>query len=242
METIFRWTEPPVPCTYFAEHITQREYLCVAKLDAHEYMAFLLDGWRRFGRTVFRQTCSGPGACRSLRVDVARFRADRSQRRTRKMNEGAVRLHIGAPAVTSEKLALLDRFHNERSEARGWAHDSADAAEYTEQFVSNPFPTQEWCYFLDDALIGVGYVDELPGGLSAIYFARDPAHGDRTLGTWNVLCILDRARQLALPHVYLGYHSDGCPSLQYKAQLSTEPAPLRRWSVARVTTSPASWR
>jgi arginine-tRNA-protein transferase len=183
-----------------------------------EYMGFLLEGWRRFGHTVFRQSCSGPGACRSLRVDVARFRADRSQRRARKANEESVRLRIGNPSVTPENLALFDRFHLERSETRGWRHEAGDAAEFAETFLLNPFPTQEWCYYLDNVQIGVGYVDELPGGLSAIYFARDPAYRDRSLGTWNVLCLLDRARALRLPHVYLGYHSEGCPSLQYKAR------------------------
>jgi leucyl-tRNA---protein transferase len=217
MQTIARWTEPPCPCSYLAEHTTEREYLCVAKLRPDEYMAFLKKGWRRFGHTVFRQQCSGPGACRSLRVDVERFRADRSQRRARKANEGAVRLQIGHPTVTPENLDLFNRFHGERSETRGWKRDVCDAAEYAQTFLLNPFPTQEWCYFLDDILIGVGYVDELPAGLSAIYFARDPAYRDRSLGTWNVLCILDRARALRLPHVYLGYHSDGCPSLQYKS-------------------------
>jgi arginine-tRNA-protein transferase len=187
-------------------------------LEPAEYMALLLEGWRRFGYTVFRQNCSGPDACRSLRVDVARFRADRCQRRARKANEGAIRLRIGAPAVTPEKLDLFDRFHAERSEARGWLHNFDDADDYAEAFVSNPFPTQEWCYFLNESLVGVGYVDDLPGGLSAIYFARDPAYGDRSLGTWNVLCLLERASALDLPYVYLGYHSDGCPSLEYKAR------------------------
>jgi arginine-tRNA-protein transferase len=181
-------------------------------------MKFLLEGWRRFGHTIFRQNCSGPDACRSLRVDVARFRADRSQRRTRKANEGAVRLRIGAPAVTPEKLDLFDRFHGERSEARGWLHNFDDTDDYAEAFVSNPFPTQEWCYSLNGTLVGVGYVDDLPDGLSAIYFARDPVYGDRSLGTWNVLSLLERASALDLPYVYLGYHSDGCPSLKYKAR------------------------
>jgi arginine-tRNA-protein transferase len=152
-------------------------------------------------------------------VDVARFRPDRSQRRVRKANEGAVRLRIGIPVVTPEKVALFDRFHADRSETRGWSsYEPGDAEEYARSFVLNPFPTQEWCYFIDDVLVGVGYVDELAGGLSAIYFARDPTYGDRSLGTWNVLSLLDRAAALRLPHVYLGYHADGCPSLQYKAR------------------------
>ncbi len=121
METLVRWTDPPAPCDYQPDHICRRENLFVAKLDADEYMEYLLAGWRRFGHTLFRQRCSGRDACRSLRVDVARFRPDRTQRRTRKANEGTVRLRIGPPAVTTEKLALFDRFHADRSETRGWS-------------------------------------------------------------------------------------------------------------------------
>jgi leucyl-tRNA---protein transferase len=219
VETILRTTEPPAPCNYLSDHICQREYLYVSKLDPDEYMAFLIKGWRRFGHMLFRQNCSGPDACRSLRVDAARFGADRSQRRTRRANEGTVRLCIGSPAVTPEKIALFERFQADRSQTRGWLpYDPGDLAEFARSFASNPFPTQEWCYFWGDLLIGIGYVDELVGGLSAIYFARDPAYHDRSLGTWNVLCLLDRAKALGLPHVYLGYHCEGCPSLGYKAR------------------------
>ncbi len=171
------------------------------------------------GFRILRQKCSGPSACRSLRVDAVGFRANRSQRRTHNANAEAVRLRIGTPAVAPEKVALFERFQADRSETRGWSpYDSDNLAEFARSFVLNPFPTQGWCYFLEDVLIGVGYADELAGGLSAIYFARDPAYRDRSLGTWNVLCLLNRARALGLPYVYLGYHVDGCPSLQYKAR------------------------
>ncbi len=219
METIVRWTEPPSPCQYVPDHVCRFEYLRVSTVTPDEYMMHLLAGWRRFGHTLFRQRCSGPGACRSLRVDAARFRPDRSQRRTRKANEGMVRLRIGGPALTPEKAALFERFHADRSETRGWSpYEPGDVAGFASSFLLNPFPTQEWCYYLEDALVGVGYVDELSGGLSAIYFVRDPTCHERSLGTWNVLCLLDRVRALGLPHVYLGYHADGCPSLKYKGR------------------------
>jgi arginyl-tRNA--protein-N-Asp/Glu arginylyltransferase len=219
MKTIVRWTGPPGLCDHSPDHICRREYLVVATMGPDEYMVYLLAGWRRFGYTLFRQNCSGRNACRSLRVDAACFRLDRNQRRTRKANEGAIRLCIGNPEVTPLKVDLVDRFHSDRSETRGWPRsEPGDAAEFARRFVLNPFPTQEWCYFLDDVLVGVGYVDELAGGLSAIYFARDPTYSDRSLGTWNALCLLDRARALGLAHVYLGYHALGCPSLQYKAR------------------------
>ncbi len=218
MENVVQWTADPGPCHYGPDHVCQFEYLCVATINPDEYMAYLLAGWRRFGHTLFRQHCSGRSACRSLRVDAARFRPDRSQRRTRKANEGAVRLSIGTPAISPAKIALFERFHADRSETRGWSpYEPSDLAEFAASFAWNPFPTQEWCYFLDHVLVGIGYVDVLAGGLSAIYFVRDPAYHDRSLGTWNVLNLLDRASFLGLPHVYLGYYLDSCPSLQYKS-------------------------
>jgi arginine-tRNA-protein transferase len=219
MEIIVRWTGAPGRCDYLPDRLCRREYMCVSTLDADDYTAFLIAGWRRFGRTLSRPHCSDCNSCRSLRVDAARFRPDRSQRRSRKANEGIVRLRIGTPSVTPEKLALFDRFHVDRSEARGWPRqDPCNARDFAMSFVNNPFPTQEWCYFLDDQLVGVGYVDELVAGLSAIYFVHDPTHLGRSLGTWNVLSLLDRASALGLPHVYLGYHVAGCPSLEYKAR------------------------
>ena len=84
--------------------------------------------------------------------------------------------------------------------------------------MDNPFPTQEWCYFLDGRLVGVGYVDDLPQGLSAIYFFYDPAHRNRSLGTWNVLNVIDVAAARGIPHVYLGYYVAGCQSMAYKTR------------------------
>ncbi len=137
----------------------------------------------------------------------------------RKANEGLVRLRVGKPQLSIEKVALFDRFHAERSDTRGWSpSEPGDTAEFGRMFVANPIPTQEWCYYLDNHLIGIGYVDELSHGLSAIYFARDPLYADRSLGTWNVLSVLDHAAARGLPHVYLGYHTDACPSLRYKAR------------------------
>jgi arginine-tRNA-protein transferase len=184
-------------------------------------MERLLQGWRRFGHMLFRPRCRDCTACRSLRVLVDRFRPDRSQRRVRKTNEGEVQLRVGSPSVTTAKLNLYDRFHAFQAEAKGWPlHPAKDANGYQGSFVEHPFPTQEWCYYRGERLIAVGYVDDLPGGLSAIYFFYDPAERQRSLGTWNVLNLIAAAADRNLPHVYLGYYVGGCRSMEYKARFA----------------------
>jgi arginine-tRNA-protein transferase len=219
MESLFRYLAPSGQCGYLPDQVWRLEYEVVRHMTAAEYMQRMLTGWRRFGVALFRPRCRRCSACRALRVPVPRFRPDRSQRRVRKANEGAVHVEVGEPAVTRAKLDLYDRYHSYQADCKGWPpHATKDAESYAQSFVHNPFPTQEWCYYLHDRLVGVGYVDDLPGGLSAIYFFYDPDLRHLSLGTWNVLSVLDHAARRGVPHVYLGYYVAGCSSMLYKAR------------------------
>lgn len=218
MESLFRYVAPPSPCGYLPEQHWSLEYEMVATISAGEYLQRMQEGWRRFGGMLFRPRCRACQACQSLRVDVACFRPNRSQRRNAALNAGVVQLRIGKPAVSRARLQLYDRYHAFQTDIRGWPlHPAKDAASYRESFVRNPPFTEEWCYFVEERLAGVGYVDDLPGGLSAIYFFYEPVLRDLALGTWNVLTLLTEAARRGRPHVYLGYFVEGCRSLSYKA-------------------------
>lgn len=229
MESLFHYVAPPTGCGYLPQQQWSLEYEYVASMTAAEYLGRLLDNWRRFGNMLFRPVCQTCRACRSLRVGVPAFRPDRSQRRCRLANEGGVELRIGKPSVNRTKLALYDRYHAFQADHKGWPHHAPrDASSYGESFVHHPFPVEEWCYYLEGRLIGVGYVDVLPEpledadqdarGLSAIYFFYEPRCRERSLGTWNVLCLLEEAARRHLPYVYLGYYVEGCGSMAYKTR------------------------
>lgn len=218
MQSLGTIVTPAHPCSYLPEQSATIRYDFVASITPGEYERLMHANWRRFGYMLFRPECQGCNACRSLRVDVERFSASQSQKRAWKANQGAVVLSVGTPAVDDEKLALYDRYHHYQSDHVGWRHrDSKDPADYIESFVSHPFPTQEWCYRIGGRLVGVGYVDDLPQGPSAIYFYYDPDFRDRSLGTFNVLSVIAHAKAHQKPYVYLGYYVDGCRSLEYKA-------------------------
>ncbi len=217
MRSSFRFLAPVDCCGYLPDQMARMEYEHVSELTAEEYATRMMGGWRRFGHTLLRPQCPSCRACRSLRVLVDRFSPSRGQRRVRKANEGAVRLQVGLPGVSRARLDLYQRFHDDRARTRGWDGREESASSYHSAFVCNPFPTEEWSYFLEEKLVGVGLVDSLPVGLSAIYFVHDPDHRRRGLGTWNVLCLIDEARRRGLPHLYLGYWVADCLSLAYKA-------------------------
>ncbi len=219
MKSQFRYVGSDAQCSYLPDELARHEYDHVSELSPDEYGTLLLEGWRRFGHVLFRPRCRRCTACQSLRIDVARFQPDRSQRRAWAANADTLRLEIGSPRVDDRRLELHDRFHEYQADHRGWPpHLGDDVLGYRESFVDNPIATEEWRYWLGSELVGVGYVDPVPIGLSAIYFFHDPAHRDRSLGTFNVLSLIAESARRELSHLYLGYYVAGCPSLAYKCR------------------------
>lgn len=217
MQTSFHILSSPSRCAYLPEETWRLEYVHAVDLSETEYSLFLLKGWRRFGRDIFRPRCPSCTACQSLRIPVDRFQPDRSQRRNRQRNQGPINRIVGEPFVDEERLELFQRYHAHQAAQIGWRHRTDSAESYHDSFVDNPFPTEEWLYYLEGKLVGIGYVDALPVGLSAIYFVHDPEQRDRGLGIWNVLSLIDETRRRGLPHLYLGYYVPQCRSLAYKA-------------------------
>jgi arginine-tRNA-protein transferase len=219
MQTLFTFVSPPDQCGYLPDRRWSLRYEVVGNLRPEEYSAKLLAGWRRFGYSLFRPECGTCRECQSLRVIVPSFQPSRTQRRVWELNRKDVELTIAAPSVSAEKLELYDRYHKAQTALKGWPeHDAESASDYMESFVNNPFVTQEWTYRIQGRLMGVGYVDHLTIGLSAIYFFYDPNERRRSPGVYNILSVIEAARQLSLPHVYLGFYVKGCRSLEYKAK------------------------
>jgi arginyl-tRNA--protein-N-Asp/Glu arginylyltransferase len=217
--TGFRYLAPPAPCEFLPGRVWQMEYEFPTALTPALCMQRIEEGWRHFGGVLYRPRCPTCTACQSLRVDVQRFRPSRSQRRVRRANEEVVRLSIGRPSVTREKMELFDRYHEYQVTARNWPERPGnDAAGYQNAFVMRGFPRTEWTYTLADKLVGVGYVDELPGGLSAAYFFYDPDERDRGLGCWNILSLLEVSARRGLAWLYLGYYVEEYGSLAYKSK------------------------
>jgi leucyl-tRNA---protein transferase len=200
-------------CEYLPDRDWQLRYELVPQLRPADYMQRLQQGWRRFGYALFRPDCPSCRMCQSLRVPVATFRSNRSQRRVWTRNQREVTVRVGAPALSQDRLDLWVRFHRHGQETKGWP---AETDGEPGDLLENPFRTEEWTYYVGDRLIAVAYVDALPEALSAIYCYYDPTERARSPGTFNILSLLASARERGLPHVYLGYYVAGCRSMEYK--------------------------
>jgi arginine-tRNA-protein transferase len=131
---------------------------------------------------------------------------------------------VGPPQVDDARLHLYSGWHADRETARGWAPNAQDGERYGLEFAFD-HPCAREAAFYDDAapggerLVGVGLFDEMPSALSAAFFFHDPApeYARMSLGTLNVLALVEDARAKGLPHLYLGYRVSGCQSLRYKS-------------------------
>lgn len=218
MKIALSFVSPPERCGYLPEQTWRLHYDIAESVTIEEYEALMLKGWRRFGRSLFQPKCEGCQQCLSLRVDVAEFKANRSQMRAFKSNPD-IKLVISEPTVDDARLALYDKYHAFQTDHVGWSHKELESEDsYFESFCSNPFLTEEWAYYLGDQLIAIGFVDHLKNSLSAIYYFYDPELRDRSLGTFNVMSVINKAASMNMPYIYLGYYVQGCRSLEYKAK------------------------
>ncbi len=177
--------------------------------------------FRRLGPVAYRPQCEGCQACRALRVDTARFRPDRSQRRCQARNADLT-VETRPPAAQAETQSLYARYLEGR-------HDGQMTGSW-EEFVGflhrSPLRTRELLYRAQGRLVAAAVVDQEPRAWSAVYCYFDPDEGRRGLGTYNVLWLLAAARREGVPWVYLGYYLAESATMAYKADFA--PCEIRR--------------
>ena len=203
-------------CPYLPGLPALTEYRILTDVTPGEHEHLLAHGWRRFGPQYFRPKCASCMECVSLRIPVATFQPTKSQRRARRKC-AHLRIEIGAPQVTEERLELFRAWHAMREESRGWVPSVMDADSYITTFCHPHACAREMAYFDGSRLIAVGLVDATANAVSSIYFFYHPDARAWSPGVASVLFEIEWARQMGCAHVYLGYRVLGCPSTAYKA-------------------------
>jgi arginine-tRNA-protein transferase len=219
MRLLERVVEKPRTCAYLPGERASLEVRVMLDVTEVEMEVLLERGWRRFGPIYFRPACASCTECVSLRIVVDRFAPNKSQRRARRAC-ARLRRVVGPPRVDDDRLALYAKWHAVREAARGWDPNPQTRDRYALEFAFPHPSAREAAFYDDDArgrLVGLGLFDRTPRALSAAFFYFDPDYSSLSLGTANVLSLVDDARASGLRFVYLGYRVSGCTSLRYKA-------------------------
>ena len=202
---------------------------CDRPLPEGLYDSLMQVNFRRNGSVVYRPNCRNCSDCRMIRIPVDGFQANRSQDRCRKKNlDLEVRIEPAVP--TDEKHALYERYLGARHSSEAPDDDAMDGSrDEFESFLYTSCVNTEDLVFRDGAgkLLAVSVIDREPRSLSAVYCYYDPEESARrSLGTFNILTLVEEARRRELEYVYLGYWLGDSRKMSYKAAFK----PSEIWS------------
>ncbi|MCQ4161342.1 arginyltransferase [Roseomonas sp. GC11] len=213
----FFYTTAPLPCPYLAGR-TERKIVTELTGPEAEPLHDRLSraGFRRSHNIAYSPVCPGCNACVPIRIDAARFTPDRTQRRVARANADLSGETVPARA-TAEQFALFQRYQR----ARHQDGDMAAMGFYDYRAMVEDTPITTGLIEFRDAggrLYAACLTDWLSDGLSAVYSFYDPGEEKRSLGTHAVMWLVQRAVQLELPYVYLGYWVPQSRKMAYKAR------------------------
>jgi arginyl-tRNA--protein-N-Asp/Glu arginylyltransferase len=205
------------PCPYLAGRLERR---LVTLLDGPDpdglHERLMAAGFRRSQAVAYRPACPGCSACVPVRIPVERFRLTRGWRRIWRQNADLVAAEC-RPVGTKEQFALFQRYLESRHGESGMA--TMAWTDFRAMIEDSTVDSRlvEWRR-PDRSLIAASLTDRTRSGLSGVYKFFDPDESKRSLGSLIILWHVERARELGLPHVYLGYWIAESPKMAYKAR------------------------
>ncbi len=208
---------PLRPCPYLPGRTEQNIFTELSGPgNSRLYNMLTQAGFRRSHSIAYRPSCPGCQACVAVRVAVDEFAPRRSLRRVEGANRDLVQRELPANATT-EHYRLFSHYvasrHNDGEMA------DMTFADYQAMVEESPLPSMIAEFRNSEGrLLAACLSDRLADGLSAVYSYFDPTEGRRSLGSYVVLRLIERTRELGLPYLYLGYWIADSRKMAYKAR------------------------
>lgn len=219
LDARFFFATAPLPCPYLEGRLERRVVTELVGRDAAAlHDALTHAGFRRSHAIVYAPACTGCDACVPLRIVARDFRPTRTQKRVGRRNR-AFEVREQPPIATAEQFDLFVRYQNRRHADGDMANMDYD--DFRALIEDTPVETAMVEVRDGDGVLAAAVLaDRIEDGLSAVYSFYDPARETDSLGTFMILWLVERARALRLPYVYLGFWIADCRKMSYKSKFS----------------------
>jgi arginine-tRNA-protein transferase len=203
------------PCPYLQGKTERRLVTDLSKKDpVHLHDKLSRAGFRRSHNLVYTPICNDCSACLAVRNVVDKFKASNSQQRILRVNQNLIVNETPAQA-TQERFKLFSMYQSSRH--TGGDMETMDYYDFQALIEETPVVTSIVDFYdLESKLIGSCIVDNLDDGLSAVYSYFHPDYKKNSLGSFIILWLIERTKQLSLPYLYLGYWVAGSQKMVYK--------------------------
>jgi len=198
-------------CPYLPDRTWITHAFQVETFSEALYERMMGDRWRRSGIAFYQNHCPGCNLCIPIRVPADRFRPSKSQRRILRRNSD-VEVRMGPIESVDEAYELYYRYNVEQH----GREETSSRSGFLKFLCTSPIDTRMMRYYVGDRLVGIGWVDVVPDGLSSVYFVFEPEERSRSLGSFSAMKEIETAYELGKSWLYLGFYVPGCQKMSYK--------------------------
>lgn len=203
------------PCSYLGDEVAQPAFVHPSfGMSTAVYSELIQKGFRRSGDDVYSPYCQSCSACIPVRLQVAEFTPNRSQKRCWQKNVNT-QVMIKPAGFEPAHYELYLRYQAARHEDGAMLHSSKD------EYIG--FLKASWCntafieFTIAGELVAIAVVDQLDNALSAVYTFFDPKFSSHSLGVYAVLWQIEWAKQQQKEFLYLGFWIKACKKMSYKS-------------------------